>query len=168
MMEVWESDRFCTYPQLPGWTGLPWSLVLVPGWRELIGKSLPEIVAMQWETTTRILLDDLEALPSRQWCVARYDSLLEDPRTEIERLCKRVDIEWDHPLQATLPHSRHTVSAPQQDKWRARERDVEQALSRGRATVERAARVADQEPIGDFGPRQRDSVTLVKQTTEIS
>ncbi|HEX5960727.1 MAG TPA: sulfotransferase [Rhodanobacteraceae bacterium] len=168
MMEVWESDRFCTYPQLPDWTGLPWSLVLVPGWRDLIGKSLPEIVAVQWATTTRILLDDLEALPPRQWCVARYDSLLEDPRREVERLCKCVDIEWDHPLPATLPHSRHTVSAPRQGKWRARARDVEQALALVRATAERAACVACREPIGGDGPRPRDSITLREQTPEIS
>ncbi len=35
MMEAWGSGRFRTYPNLPGWTGLPWSLLLVPGWRDL-------------------------------------------------------------------------------------------------------------------------------------
>lgn len=162
MMEVWESDHFCTYPQLPGWTGLPWSLVLVPGWRELIGKPLAEIVAAQWETTTRIMLDDLEALPPRQWCATRYDFLLEDPAAEIERLCECVDIEWDHSLRTALPHSRHTISAPQQGKWRARAPEVEQALSLIRETAERAARVADQKRVGEFAPRQRDSLTLAK------
>lgn len=142
MMEVWQSDRFCTYPQLPGWTGLPWSLLLIPGWRELIGKPLAEIVAVQWETTTRIMLDDLEALPPRQACVARYDALLEDPQTEIERLCKCVDIEWDHPLRTTLPHSRHTVSEPQQGKWRARERELQPVLPGIAETMKRAARFA--------------------------
>jgi len=60
MMEAWTSGRFRTYPRLPGWTGLPWSLVLVPGWRNLIGSSLHTIVATQWRTMTRLLLDDLE------------------------------------------------------------------------------------------------------------
>ena len=31
----------------------PWSLLLVPGWQELIGAPLHEIVAAQWRTTTQ-------------------------------------------------------------------------------------------------------------------
>ena len=42
MMEAWQSGRFRTYPNLPGWTGLPWSLLLVPGWRDLLGRPLHE------------------------------------------------------------------------------------------------------------------------------
>ena len=43
MMEAWLSGAFQTYPELPGWEGPPWSLLLVPGWRELIGTPLPEL-----------------------------------------------------------------------------------------------------------------------------
>lgn len=142
MMEAWESGRFRTYPQLPGWTGLPWSMVLVPGWRDLIGKSMPEIVAAQWRTTTGILLDDLEALPPERWCVARYDELVSDPEAEIARLCESVGFEWDQPLSGSLPLANHTVSAPDPDKWRSREQDVEFAMARVAETAERAARVA--------------------------
>ena len=63
MIEAWTTGRFRTYPQLPGWTGPAWSLLLVPGWRELIGRPLHEIVAAQWNAATRLLIDDLEALP---------------------------------------------------------------------------------------------------------
>ncbi len=35
IIEGWESGRFVMYPDLPGWRGLPWSFLLVPGWREL-------------------------------------------------------------------------------------------------------------------------------------
>ncbi|MGH9810047.1 MAG: sulfotransferase family protein, partial [Terriglobia bacterium] len=122
MMEAWESGRFRTYPELPGWTGCPWSMVLVPGWRQLIGKSLPEIVAAQWETTTRILLDDLETIPAERWTVASYDELLSDPRAEIAHLCKSIDFEWDQPLDGKLPLARHTLSTPGAGKWRMRAR----------------------------------------------
>src|SRR6185436_7295920 len=44
MLDAWKSGRFATYPGLPGWKDLPWSLLLVPGWRELAGRSLAEIV----------------------------------------------------------------------------------------------------------------------------
>src|SRR5258705_10062216 len=40
MLEAWSSGRFETYPELPGWRGPPWSLLLTPGWRALAGKPL--------------------------------------------------------------------------------------------------------------------------------
>lgn len=86
MMEAWETRGFRIYPELPGWTGLPWSLLLTPGWRDLIGHLLAQIVAAQWETTTRILLDDLERLPSNRRCVARYDALIDEPDRENRRI----------------------------------------------------------------------------------
>lgn len=118
MMEAWSSGRFRTYPRLPGWTGLPWSLVLVPGWRDLIGCSLHTIVAAQWRTMTRVLLDDLEQLPDERWTVARYDALVADPGTEIRRLCRLMDLDWDDRDVAALPLSNYTVSPPEPDKWR--------------------------------------------------
>ncbi|MBU6217070.1 MAG: sulfotransferase, partial [Acidobacteria bacterium] len=79
MLDAWRSGLFVTYPDLPGWTGQPWSLLLVPGWRELIGRPLGEVVAQQWATTVDILLEDLGALPSDRWCVASYDRLVAEP-----------------------------------------------------------------------------------------
>ncbi|HJU07136.1 MAG TPA: sulfotransferase [Rhodanobacteraceae bacterium] len=128
MMEAWESGGFRTYPQLPEWTGLPWSLVLVPGWRDLIGKPLAEIVAAQWRTTTDILLRDLENLPATRWCVARYGDLIADPNAEIERLCAAIGFDWDRRIDGGLPVASHTVSTPRPDKWRARAPEVETAL----------------------------------------
>lgn len=118
MMEAWSSGRFRTYLRLPGWTGLPWSLVLVPGWRDLIGCSLHTIVAAQWRTMTRVLLDDLEQLPAQRWAVARYDALLADPGAEIRRLCRAMELGWDDTDLSSLPLSNYTVSPPEKDKWR--------------------------------------------------
>ena len=81
MIEAWRSQRFVTYPKLPAWSGPPWSLVLTPGWRELAGKEVAEIVAAQWRAATTILLDDLEQMPPDRWCVtsaARLGGLLEE------------------------------------------------------------------------------------------
>ncbi|HEY0180088.1 MAG TPA: sulfotransferase, partial [Dokdonella sp.] len=142
MLEAWESGGFRTYPQLPGWSGPPWSLLLVPGWRELAGRPLPEIVAAQWRTTTEILLDDLQALAPERRFVARYDALVADPAAEIARLCAAVGFDWDEPLGARLPLADHTVSAPHAEKWRRREADVVPMLARVGATVARAAAFA--------------------------
>ena len=143
MMEAWESGGFRTYPQLPDWTGLTWSLLLTPGWRDLIGRPLPEVVAAQWETATRILLDDLERLAPARWCVACYDELIADPGKEIARVCAMIDFGWDRPLPHGLPLARHTVSAPHAEKWRRREREIEPVLARYSATAARATKVAD-------------------------
>jgi len=142
MLEAWESGRFRTYPNLPGWAGLPWSLLLTPGWRALAGRPLPEVVAAQWETTTNLLLDDLAALPPSQRVVARYDALVADPAAEVARLCAAIGFRWDRPIDGPLPLANHTVSAPQADKWRRREAELAPLLERLAATIERAAAFA--------------------------
>jgi LPS sulfotransferase NodH len=142
MLEAWESGRFRTYPNLPGWSGLPWSLLLTPGWRDLAGRTLPEIVAAQWEATTRILLDDLATVPVGQRCVARYDALVADPASEIARICTAIGFGWDRPLEGGLPLANHTVSAPREDKWRVRESEIAPRLPALSATMERAAAFA--------------------------
>src|SRR5688500_10412186 len=45
LLGAWRSGKFVTHSKLPGWPGPPWSLLLVPGWRDLAGRPLPEIVA---------------------------------------------------------------------------------------------------------------------------
>jgi uncharacterized protein (TIGR03032 family) len=141
MLDAWRSGRFTTYPQLPGWTGSPWSLLLVPGWRDWEGKPLAEIVVRQWEAATRTLLDDLEKLPPASWCVASYDQLVASPKEEIERICRFLDIGWDRPLQEKLPLSRHTLSAPDPEKWRHNAADLRPVMPLAVETAERARQV---------------------------
>lgn len=142
MLEAWESGGFRTYKELPGWRGLPWSLLLTPGWRELNGAALGDIVAAQWQTTTKILLDDLESFAPARVTVARYDALLADPEAEIRRLCSFAGLGWDRALGAKLPLANHTVSTPDPDKWRRREAVIAPLLPRLQPTIERAAMFA--------------------------
>jgi hypothetical protein len=142
MIEAWQSGGFRTYPNLPGWTGLPWSLLLVPGWRDLIGRPLPEIVAAQWATTTRILLDDLAALPPERCHVARYDAFVTDPATEVARLCDVLGLDWDRALDAALPLSRYTVTEPAPGKWYRHADLIIPMLPGLQPTLDRAERLA--------------------------
>lgn len=142
MMEAWESGGFRTYPDLPGWTGLPWSLLLVPGWRELSGKPLAEIVAAQWASTTTAILDDLAAHDPDRIVIARHDRFLAAPEDEMRRIAGAVGLGWDRTLGGELPIANHTVSRPQADKWRRREAEILPALQAHAAVVERAARFA--------------------------
>jgi uncharacterized protein (TIGR03032 family) len=89
----------------------------VPGWRELAGAPLAEIVTQQWATATTVLLDDLEQLDPDRWCVTSYDRLLDDPQAETERLCVFCGVGWDVELSGPLPLSRHTLDSPAPQKW---------------------------------------------------
>jgi hypothetical protein len=141
MIEAWTTGRFRTYPQLPGWTGAAWSLLLIPGWRELIGRPLHEIVAAQWNAATRLLIDDLEALPAERRTIARYDALLADPTAEIRRLHTAVGLEWDA-AEVFLRLSKYTVSPPEADKWRRHAAEIEAVLPSLAAQIARAERFA--------------------------
>jgi hypothetical protein len=142
MIEAWRSGRFVTYKALPGWHGeLPWSLLLVPGWRELDGLPLPEIIAAQWEIATRMLLDDLAAIPRERITIARYDSLLTNPSAEIAHLCGALDFAWDRPIDK-LPLSRYTLTPPDPNKWRRHESEIMAVLPKIQATMERAQKFA--------------------------
>jgi hypothetical protein len=137
IIEAWKAGRWITYPALDGWEG-PWSMLLVPGYRELQGRSLEEVAAAQWERTTRLALPDLRKLPDEQWTSVRYSDLLGDPRTTIERICRFAGIELDQALAtrvgAPLPPSRHTLTHPAADKWRANEGAVLRVLPQIEAT----------------------------------
>ena len=117
MIEAWSTGRFRTYPRLPGWTGHPWSLLLIPGWRELIGKPLPDVVAAQWAATTDILIGDLESLPRDRVRLIDYDRFIAEPQAELDGLTRSLGLEWDQILGPTLPLSRFTTSRPAKDKW---------------------------------------------------
>ncbi|WP_133479695.1 sulfotransferase family protein [Cognatilysobacter segetis] len=139
MIESWRSGRFVTYPQLPGWQGPPWSLLLVPGWQALAGQPLDAIVGAQWDATMRTLLDDLDAVPAERRLGVDYADLLADPVAQLQRICAWADLDWDRPLDASLPLSRYTVSAPGADKWRRHEAEVERQLAARGDLADRAA-----------------------------
>ena len=125
MMEAWLSGRFVTYPRLPGWGSPPWSLLLVPRWRELIGKPLPEIVARQWTTTTDLLVGDLSVLEHGRVIALDHQEFSRDPQSTMLRLTRALDLEWDVELGPELPLSRYTHTPPSPDKWRKFETEIE-------------------------------------------
>lgn len=124
MIEAWTSGGFQTYPGLPGWNGLPWSLLLIPGWHHLIGEPLPLVVAHQWATTTTILLDDLERIPRERLRVMTYGEFVASPRSSIETLAGSLELQWDRPIDHLRP-SKTIVSQPEPDKWRRMETEIE-------------------------------------------
>jgi len=141
MIDAWQSGRFVTYRNLPGWPGPPWSLLLIPGWRELAGRPLAEIAARQWAVANQTILDDLADLPEGQRCLVRYEDLLADRAGQLERLCRFIGVPFGPRMQqlcaADLPLSRYTLSQPAADKWRRHEAAIEAAIPEIAAVAER-------------------------------
>ena len=142
MIEAWMSGRFQTYRGgvLPGWPAPYWSLLLTPGWRDLVGRQLSEIVASQWQATIEALLRDLGHLPADRWMAIRYDRFIDRPADTVAELCSSLGFAWDQPLGGGLPLARHTLSPPSADKWRRHEAAIEALLPRLQPTIERVER----------------------------
>jgi hypothetical protein len=147
MMEAWASGGFRTYAGLPGWSGTPWSLLLVPGWQRLNGVSLPVIVAHQWAVTTKLMLDDLEALDPSRVRAVDYATFLGQPQASAKALAESLDLDWDRTLGERLPLSKYTVSDPSTEKWRRLESVIEAVMPIVADVDERARRFLDQQSI---------------------
>lgn len=143
IMEAWRSGGFVTYPELEGWNGPPWSLLLIPGWRDLSGHDLAEIAAQQWRTTNDIILGDLAALPRSDRCSVTYEELVSDPQPVLRGLCAFADIPFDGAVQSIaarpLPPSRYTLTAPDPQKWRKNEPTIAPFVDSLRGTSDRIA-----------------------------
>jgi len=131
IMEAWRSGKWKTYNGLDGFDG-PWSLILPPGWRAQNGRPPEEIAAFQWNSTNRIILEDLDSLPRQRWATVSYAELIADPRQTIARLSRFIGIEMDPSLvarlSAPLPHSRFTHTPPADDKWQVNAAQIERVL----------------------------------------
>jgi hypothetical protein len=143
MIEGWRLDQpsFRQYPDLPGWQGQPWSFFLFPGWREMIGRPVPEIAAVQWATAVDLFLGDLTELPRERWYAASFDGLLADPAKEVEGICDFLGWSYDRHLTAPLPWSKTVVTVPEKDKWRENADEIESILPLAAGAAERAATV---------------------------
>lgn len=122
LLDSWRSGRFVTYPALPGWRGPSWSHLLIPGWRELAGKELAEVVARQWQVTNETILADLQALPQERWTSLSYESFTAQPPLELRRLCGFAGVPYgprmDEVARRPLKPSRYTLTTPAPEKWR--------------------------------------------------
>ena len=149
LIEGWQSGRFVMYPDLPGWTGLPWSYLLVPGWRELVGRPLGDIVAAQWRIAQEKLLADLGTLPVDRVRALSLTEFLADPTASLAAICAFAGVAMDRSPPRELPLSAHTVSAPRPDKWRRHEREIAPLLPSLAPIAARAREFVAAHKLGD-------------------
>ena len=122
---------------------MPWSLLLVPGWRELTGRPLAEIVAAQWTLTMSLLLDDLEVLPPDRVSYVEYDALRQAPQPTLLKLCEELGLGWDRDAGKELPLSWSMVTPPGPDKWQRHAAEIAAIWPTVEPVAERVARFAD-------------------------
>jgi hypothetical protein len=145
MMDAWRSGGWVTYPRLSNWSGLPWSLLLPPGWEQLSACPLEQVCAFQWEAANRIILDDLASLSPERWTAIDYGSLIQRSNETVRKLCEFSGISVTGRLAASLtrplPLSRYTLSPPKPEKWRKNEAAIHSILDSVQATDKRAKEV---------------------------
>ena len=115
----------------------------MPGWHDLLGKPLQQVVAAQWNTTSRLLVDDLEQLPPGSWTAASYEAFVAQPEAEVRRLCDFNSLPWDRTLPQVLPLSSYTVSAPDPDKWQRYAALIDEVWPQVRDQAKRAELLLD-------------------------
>ena len=138
MLRVWEGGRRVSYQDLPDWPGPSWSLPLVPGWRDLAGRPLPEIVTEQWLRLTGTLLADLEGLPPERWCVTDFKTLLNDPMRELQRICEFVAIEASEEVTRPLRSLRDQLAVSDGDGSSEAKPELQELLPRTEKLAERS------------------------------
>ena len=126
LVEAWRTGRFVSEPGLPGWWGEPWSFPLIPGWKDQAGKPLHQVAAAQWLTIEEAIRTDLAELPQESTVLITYEALVADPRGEIERVAKELDVEWSATIPDPIPLSPFTITPPSPTKWQA---DISETLA---------------------------------------
>jgi hypothetical protein len=143
IIEAWRSGRFVTYRELPGWIGPSWSMLLIPGWRDLSGADVAEVAMRQWRDTNETIMKDLAALPDGDWCCVRYEDVVSDPAATLARLCTFADVPFGERMRALarnpLRPSRYTLTPPDPEKWRKNEGAMKPFLPAAQATVDKLA-----------------------------
>jgi hypothetical protein len=127
IIDAWGSGRFVTYPKLPGWSGPPWSLLLIPGWRDLPVDDVAMIAARQWQLAHEAMLDALDSGRFEHVLPVRYEALIEEPEATLAELCRRLQLTAP-PFDGELPLSRTTLDRPKPDKWKRNAEALERVL----------------------------------------
>ena len=149
LMEAWRArPRFVRYrlPEpldgLGELSGDRWSLVLVPGWRELREASLAEICARQYVACNEAVLQERAVLDESSWVDVRYESLVAAPVDELRRVYGELGLRFTDEAERFARtfaenRARTTLTAPRSEKWRDGNADAIAGVASQLAETER-------------------------------
>ena len=130
MMEIWLGcqRRGFWNKRLPGWgagecwPAEHWHGLLPPGWENLRTQRLVEVILFKWKAAHEAMMAGARWLDPDDWTTVKFERLLAEPRTEGRRILDFAGIDLDREmrelLDAPLPHSASTTTAPDPDKWK--------------------------------------------------
>lgn len=104
----------------PGQSRGRWAFTLIPGWRELVDRTLEEICARQWVACNEAVLayaDSPGALPCLR---VRYEDLIAQPAATLRQISQFIDVPPSNiPAFARGLPEVNVVSRPDTEKWLA-------------------------------------------------
>ena len=110
----------------PQRNGLEWHFLMPPGWQAHLGETPAEQFAWQWREGTATPLRDLSDCAR-----IRYEDLVAQPEQAVEDLLEYAGLRMSREVLAAcraMAPSKHTLSTPAPDKWRARAAEIEPVL----------------------------------------
>jgi hypothetical protein len=114
----------------PKRNGIDWHFLMPRGWEAHLDDSPAEQFAWQWEVGNETALDDLAGLDHAR---VRYEDLVANPAEVMADLLMfaalRPSLAVARAVDEMAP-SKHTLSAPRDDKWREREAEIAPVLPR--------------------------------------
>jgi hypothetical protein len=136
LIEAWRArPRFVKY-RLPEpleaiapLDGERWSLVLVPGWRELRRASLEEICARQYIACNEAVLEARATSSSSTWVDVTYEDLVRSPVDELERISESLGLALGprarrYASELAERPARTALTRPRAEKWREQNPDA--------------------------------------------
>jgi hypothetical protein len=149
LIEAWRArPRFVKYRLPDPLNGIApldgplWSLVLVPGWRELRDAPLAEIAARQYAACNEAVLEALAAMDASKWIDVTYEDLVEAPLRELGAIYEWLGLELGPAatrFAAELGErpTRTALTPPRRDKWREQNPDAVERVLAGLHDLER-------------------------------
>ncbi|MGH2739321.1 MAG: sulfotransferase family protein [Actinomycetota bacterium] len=91
-------DRYLAFPlwngfRIEGFHGSHWAFILPPRWRELNGRPLADICAVQWRAANEMPLEHLEGLPPSRVLRTRYEDLMSETVRELARIATWAELD---------------------------------------------------------------------------
>jgi hypothetical protein len=149
-MEAWRArPRFVKYrlPQpltgLGALSGNQWSLVLVPGWRELARSPLEEVCAQQYVACNEAVLTARARIEPGRWIEIAYEDVVAHPVEELRRLFEKLEVPFSPAAESYARDLARNIAAtaltaPGAGKWREQNADAVERVLPLVAPTERA------------------------------
>mgnify|MGYP000556528871 CR=1 FL=1 len=99
-----------------------WCFFITEGWKEYLNSPIEEVCAFQYQAMNEAILDAKEWVPKTQWHEIAYETLIDNPTQEFEKIFKACDLPFDHHIKLhcedVLYKPYNTFSEIRVDKWK--------------------------------------------------